>query len=70
MVVSPEFSGRPDTGLHFVDDEEDVVFFGKGTERAEEGRRGVVIAAFGLDGFDYYSAGGKVVCSYEALDVC
>ncbi len=52
VVMGPKFARGADAGLHFVDDEEDVVFFGDVAEAFEEGGGGVVVPALGLDGFD------------------
>ena len=70
MIMCPEFPRSADARLYFVDDEQDVVFFGERAETAEEGGRGVVVAAFGLDGFYDHGAGWEVVrCDY-AFHVC
>lgn len=37
VLVGPELARGTDAGLHFVDDEEDVVLFGELAEAAEEG---------------------------------
>ena len=52
VVVGPKLASGTDSGLYLVDDEENVVFSGKLAQTAEEGGRGVVVAAFGLDGLD------------------
>jgi len=64
VIVGPEFAGGADAGLHFVDDEHDVIAFCDLAETAEEGRGGVIVAAFGLDGL--YDDGGNWVV--EGLD--
>ena len=69
VFVGPEFPSCTDTGLHFVDDEEDVVFLGDFAEAAEEVWCGVVVAAFGLDGFDDYG-GGWVVEGGDDVSCC
>lgn len=53
VFVRPEFAGRADACLDFVDDEYDVVAFCDFAETVEECWGSVVVAAFGLDGFDY-----------------
>ena len=55
MFVSPELACRANAGLDFVDNKKDVMASGDITEASEESWGGVVVAAFGLDGFDYYS---------------
>jgi hypothetical protein len=60
MSGGPELSCGADAGLDFVDDEEDVVSLGEFAEAAEEVGRGVIVAAFGLDGFYDYGDGRGV----------
>ena len=54
MFVSPEFACGANTGLDFVDDQKDIMASGDLTEASKESWGGVVVAAFGLDGFDYH----------------
>ena len=60
VLVGPEFACCADAGLDLVDDEEDVVPFGDFAEAAEERGGSVVVAAFGLDGFDDDGRNGVV----------
>jgi len=69
VLVSPELAGCADTGLHLVDDEQDVVLLGKLAETAEEGWGRVVVATLGLDGLDDDGCWRVVVGSDETLDV-
>jgi len=69
VIMCPEFASSSNSGLHLVDDHKDVVFLGQSTETTEEGRGGVVVASFGLDGFDNYGAGWEMVGCDEAFDV-
>jgi len=59
VFVCPELAGGADAGLHLVNDQEDVMFLCEGTQAAEEGWRGVVVAALGLDRLDDHGAGWK-----------
>ena len=69
VLMGPELAGGADAGLDLVDDEEDVVLGGQLSEAAEEGGRGVVVAAFGLDGLDDDGGRGVREGGDEALDV-
>jgi len=51
--VSPELAGCADTGLYFIDYQEDVVFASDFTGALEEGGGGMVVAAVGLDTSGY-----------------
>lgn len=53
VVVGPELARGANTGLHLVNDEEDVVALRDLAQAAEEGGRGVVVAALGLDGLHH-----------------
>lgn len=64
VVVGPELAGGAETGLNFVDDEEDVVALGDVAETLEESGGGVVVTTLGLDGFDDNGGDGVV----EGLD--
>jgi len=52
VIVRPELARGADARLHLVDDEQDVVLARQLAQAFEEGGRGVVVAAFGLDGLD------------------
>lgn len=52
VLVSPEFPGRADACLDFIDNEQHVVARSDFPERAEERGRCVVVAALGLNGLD------------------
>jgi len=52
VVVSPEFAGGTNTSLNLINNHEDVVLAGYGTEASEEGGRGVVVATLRLNGLD------------------
>ncbi len=67
MFVRPELARGADAGLDFVDDEHDVVAFRDFAETCEEGGRGVVVAAFGLDGFDHDGCDRVVEVLYQVL---
>lgn len=69
VLVGPELASGADAGLDLVDDEEDIVLCGQLAQAAEEGGRGVVVAAFGLDGLDDDGGGGVGEGGDEALDV-
>lgn len=60
VVVGPELACSSNTGLHLIDDEENVVTLGDLAQAAEEGRRGVVVSTLGLDGLDN-DGGDRVV---------
>jgi hypothetical protein len=67
--VCPELAGCANARLHFVYDHQDVVFLGQSAQAAEEGGRGVVVAAFGLDWLDDYGTGREMVRGDDPLDV-
>lgn len=69
VIVSPELTGGTDTGLHLVDDEEDVSALGDVTETLEEGGRGVVVTTLGLDGLDHHGSDGVVELLDETLNL-
>lgn len=69
VVVGPELTGGTDTGLHLVDDEEDVGALGDVAETLEEGGRGVVVTTLGLDGLDHDGGDGVVELLDETLDL-
>jgi hypothetical protein len=64
VVVCPELSGCTNTGLHLIDDEEDVRALGDVTQALEESRGGMVVTTLGLNGLDHHSGNGVV----ELLD--
>src|SRR5690606_37125162 len=49
LLIRPGRPGGPGAGLHFVDDEQRVVFVRQALHRLEELRAHVVVAAFALD---------------------
>lgn len=69
VLVGPELAGGADAGLHLVDDEEHAVLLGDLAQAAEEGGRGVVVAALGLNGLDDDGARGHVVVLDEVLNL-
>lgn len=69
MIVGPELTGGTDTGLHLVDDEENVGALGDIAETLEEGRGGVVVTTLGLDGLDHHGSHGVVELLNEALNL-
>ena len=69
VVVGPELTGGTDTGLHLVDDEEDVGALGDVAETLEEGGRGVVVTTLGLDGLDHHGGDGVVELLDETLNL-
>ena len=69
VLVGPELSGGTDTGLHLIDDEENVVALGDFAQAAEESGRGVVVTSLGLDGLDDNGGNGVVEFLDDALDV-
>ena len=64
MFVSPELACGANAGLNFVNNKKDIMASGDLTEAFEESWGGVVVAAFGLDGF-YHHGSDWVV---EVLD--
>ena len=52
VVVSPELASGTDTSLNLINNHENVVLAGDGTEASEEGGRGVVVATLRLNGLD------------------
>lgn len=69
VVVGPELAGSTDTGLHLVDDEENLVALGDVTQALEEGGRGMVVTTLRLDGLDHDGGHGVVELLDEALDL-
>ena len=65
--MRPELACCTDASLDFVNDEEDVVFLCDFAEPLEEEGGGVVVAAFGLDGFDHGGDGFVVVIHKQLL---
>ena len=69
VIVGPELTGGTNTGLHLVDDEEDLGALGDVAETLEEGRRGVVVTTLRLDGLDHHGSDGVVELLNEALNL-
>lgn len=69
VVVGPELTGGTDTGLHLVDDEEDVVALGDLAQATEEGGGGVVVTTLGLDGLDHDGGNGVVELLDQTLNL-
>lgn len=69
VVVGPELSGCTDTGLDFVDNEEDVGALGDVAQALEEGGRGVIVTTLGLDGLDHDGGNGVVVLLDKTLNL-
>lgn len=69
VLVSPELTGGTDTSLHLVDDHEDLVLAGDGTETLEEGGGGVVVATLRLDGLDNDRSGRVVEAGDDLLNL-
>lgn len=67
MFVGPELARRANTCLDFVHDEHDIVAFSDVAETLEESWRGVVVAAFGLDGFNHNSCDWVVEILYQVF---
>lgn len=69
MLVSPELASGADTSLDLVDDEEDVVLLGQGTQLAEEVRASVVITTLALNGLNDNGAGRQVPALDKMLNL-
>lgn len=67
VVMSPEFSGGSDTGLHLINDEKNLVALGDVAEPLEESGRRMVITTLGLDGLHDDSGNGIVEFLDQAL---
>src|SRR3972149_428684 len=52
VLIGPHFSREPDTGLHLVDDEQELVLEGELPQFAQELRPKVIVAPFALDRLD------------------
>ena len=61
VLVGPEFACCSNTGLYFVHDHQNVVLACQCAKASEEVRRGVVVSALTLDGFDDDGDGWVVV---------
>lgn len=69
VVVGPELSCGSDTGLDFVDNEEDIGALGDVAQSLEESGRSVVVTTLGLDGLDHDGGHGVVVLLDKALNL-
>ena len=67
--MGPEFARGPNTGLDLINNEEHIVLLGDIAEALEEGRRGVVVTALGLHGFDNDASDGVVEFLDQSLSL-
>src|SRR5689334_22479194 len=70
MLVSPPFTCHTYTGLHFIKNEEYLIFIAYPSQLFEELNPEMVIAAFTLDGFQYHACDIIFVFSYGFVYFC